>query len=120
MVLAKQAMDDLELLPEVCDPFPGGAEGEAVGRVLALHPAGSHSERDSATGDLVCGRGRTGEHRGVPEGRRRDQGAELQPGRVRGETADRRPGVERRAGLVESGDVVVGAEQRLDAVLLAG
>ncbi len=57
VVLAKQPMDDLELLPEVCDPLPGGAEGEAVGRVLALHPAGSHPERDAPTGDLVRGRG---------------------------------------------------------------
>jgi hypothetical protein len=47
-VLAEEFVHDLELLREAGDPLAGGREVEAVGLVLALHPAGAHAEHDAS------------------------------------------------------------------------
>ncbi len=118
--VAQEAMDDLDLVRQPGDALAGGRELEAVRLVLPLHPAGADPERDAAAGDLVGSRRRAGQHRRMAEGDGGDERAELERRRPRGEPRDRGPGVEHRPALVESGDVVVGAKQCLDAVGLAG
>ena len=94
---------------------------ESVGAVLALHPAGAEAELDPAAGDVVDGRGGVREQARQAERRGRDERPEAQRRRARGEARERRPGVVRDVpGLVRLRDVVVGAEERVDPVLLAG
>jgi hypothetical protein len=119
VVLAEEAVDDLELLTEARHAHARRREVEAVGLVLALHPAGTKPERDPAAGDLVGGRGGVRQHRRVTECGGRDERPELQLRRVCSEAGDRRPRIEHVTRLVEARHVVVGAEQRLDSVLLA-
>src|SRR5207245_490714 len=118
-LLAQQAMHDLQLLGEARHPLARGREVDAVRLVLALHPARADAELDAPARDLVRGRRLTREHRRVAEGDGRDEGAEAEARRPDRERAQRRPRVEDRPALVEAGEVVVGAEERLDAVLLA-
>src|SRR5262249_21842311 len=56
----------------------------------------------------------------LTECHRRDERPQLQLRRPLGEPGERRPRVEDGARLLEARDVVVGAEERLDTVLLAG
>src|SRR6476619_8571810 len=56
----------------------------------------------------------------MPERRRRHERAELELRRARRQAGDRRPRVDDVTVLVEPGEVMVGAEERLDAVFLAG
>ena len=95
--------------------------GEAERAVLALHPARAEPELDAAAGDVVGGRGCVREQRRRPEGGGGDERPEAQRRRAGGERRDRRPRVVRDVRvLVRLRDVVVGAEERVDAVLLAG
>src|SRR3954447_19370327 len=113
-------MDDLELLRETRESLARLREREAVRMVLAFHPACSETQLDPAARDVVDRRGRIREEPRQAEGRRRDQGPEAKRRRSRGEPGERRPRVVRDvAGLVRLRDVVVGAEERLDAVRLA-
>ena len=115
-----EPVDDLELLGEAREPLARLGEREAVGAVLALHPAGAEPELDPPAGDVVDGRGRVREQAGQPEGRRRDERPEAERRRARREPGERRPGVVRDVpGLVRLRDVVVGAEERVDPVRLA-
>ena len=114
-------MHDLELLGEHLDAHGCLREGEAEGAVLALHPACAEPELDPPAGHVVGGGGRVREERGCAEGGGGDERAEPKPRRACGERSDRRPGVVRDVrALVRLRDVVVGAEQRVDAVRLAG
>src|SRR6266545_3822086 len=119
-VLAQETVHDLDLFPEARNPLARGREVEPVRLVLALHPAGSDPERHAPVRDLVRRRRGAGEHGGMTEGAGRDERAELELGGPGREPRDRRPGVQDRPVLVGERDVVVGAEQRFDAVLLAG
>src|SRR4029077_7172287 len=96
-------------------------ERKAVRVVLCLVPARAEPELDAAARDVVDGRAHPREHRRTPEGRRRDHRAQPDPFRHGGEPGECRPGVERAAaGQVEDRLVVVGAEETLETVLLAG
>ena len=113
--------DDLELLLEQLEARAERRELEAVGLVLAFVPAGAEAEVDTAARDVVDGCDDLREHRRMAERRRRDEHAEAQPGRDRGEAGERRPGLERAALLVPiDREVVIRAEERAHAVLLAG
>ena len=95
-------------------------EGEAVARVLALVPAGAQAELDPAARDVVGGhRELTGQG-----GWRNVAGETSVPRRSRVVTPPRAGGWPRRrarrAGGHRERHVVVGAEQRLESVLLAG
>ena len=115
------AADDLELLLEQLEARAERRELEAVGLVLALVPAGAEAEVDTAARDVVDGGDELREHRRMAERRRRDEHAEAQPGRDRREAGERRPGLERAAILVpHDREVVIRAEERAHAVLLAG
>ena len=114
-------MHDLELLREPFDANGRLRELEAERAVLALHPAGAQSELDASAGYMVRRRDRVREQSRRAEGDGGDERPEPEGGRARGEGGDRRPGIVRDAvELVALRDVVVGAEERLDAVLLAG
>ncbi len=112
---------DLELPLQLVHPLADRREREPVGLVLGRVPAGAHAELDAPAGDLLRRHDGLGEHRRRPEGDRRDERAEPDPLRPRRERRDRRPRVE-RAGLAAADDreVVVGAEQPLEARRLAG
>ena len=115
------AADDRELLLEQLHARPERRELEAVGLVLALVPAGAEAELDAPVRDVVDGSDVLGEHRRVAERRRRDEHAEAQAGRDRREPRHRRPGSsEPRSSWPADREVVIRAEQRADAVLLAG
>src|SRR2546429_1879761 len=118
-ILAEEVVHDLELFSKSRHALACGAELEAVGAVLAVLPACSHAEGHAPARDLVRRRRRAGEHGWMPERRGGDERAELELRRARSEPGDRRPGVEDATVLVEPRDVVVGTEERLDAVLLA-
>ena len=109
-------VDDLELLLEHVHPLLHRQEREAVG--ACARPPTSRCPSPSSiapAGHVVGGRGELGQHRRVAEARRRDHRAEPQRRRARGERVDRPPGVERAAlALAHDGEVVVGAEERLD------
>ena len=112
---------DGELLLEHVHARPDRREAEAVGLVLALVPAGSEAELDAAIRDVVDRRHVLGEHGRVPERRGRDEHAQPELRRHRRQARHRHPRVERAALLVAvDREVVVGAEQRAHAVLLAG
>ena len=101
--------------------LPVGGKGEAVGLVLGLVPAGADPELDPAAGDVVDRDDVLRQHRGRPERDRRDHRPEPDPLGHRGERGQRRPGVERARGrAAEDGEVVVGAEQPLEADALGG
>ena len=63
--------------------------------MLGLEPAGSHSELDAPSGDVVRGHDELREHRCRAERHRRDQRSEPDPLGARGEGREGRPGVER-------------------------
>ena len=86
--------------------------------VLALVPTGAHADLDAAARDVVDGDGHPREHARVAEGRRRDERAEADALRERGEPRERRPGVVRVGVGPDDRRVVVGAEEPLEAVLL--
>ena len=113
-------VNHLELLGEDVHALARRGEREAVVLVLRPVPARPHPHLDPSARDLVDGHGGLGEHRRMPEGRRRHERAQPQRRGHRGETGQRRPGIERAAFLrAHDGAVVVGAEQRLVPVLLA-
>ena len=98
------AVHDLQLLGVRVHPVAQRREREPVRAVLGLHPAGAEADLDASVGDVV-GRGRElREHAGVPERRRRDERAQAQLRRDRGEGVDRPPGVERPATWSPSTD----------------
>ena len=100
---------------------PSGGKLEAVGLVLALVPAGADPELDAAVRDVIHGGGVLGQHRRMAERRGRDEHAEPEARRDRGQAGQRGPGLERAALLVPvDREVVVRAEERAHAVLLAG
>ena len=106
-----------QLLFEGVHARPERGQVEAVGIVLALPPPGAEPGLDPAAADLVDGHHRLGEDRGMAEGRRRDHRPQPQLRGDRGERRQRRPGVERAAlAPVLDREVVVGAEERADAV----
>src|SRR4249919_867468 len=110
--------NDLDLLREESEaPLPV-EEREAVRDVLPLVPARAHPDVDASARDVVDGHGHPGEHARVAERRGRDQSAEPDSIRERGQPGDRRPGVVRvRVGPDDRG-VVVGAEESLEVVAL--
>ena len=115
------AVDLLELPLELVEALAGRGEGQAVGLVLGLVPAGADSELDPAAGDVVDRDHVLRQHRGRPERDRRDHRPEPDPLGHRGERGQRRPGVEGAGGrAAEDGEVVVGAEQPLEADALGG
>ena len=113
--------DDLELPLEHGHPLRKVREVEAERLVLLHVPPGPEPELDSPSGDVVDGERVFRQHRRMPERDRRDERSEpdaLGSGRQSGE---RRPGIQRAPLLsAESGQVVVGAEEPLEAALLAG
>ena len=115
------AAHDRELLLEHLHARAQRREGEAVRLVLALVPAGAEAELDAAAGDVIDGGHGLGEHGGMTEGRRRDEHAEPEARRDRRQAGQRRPGLERAALVVAlDREVVIRAEQRAHAMLLAG
>ena len=81
---------------EQVEPLAGGREGQAVRRVLALPPAGADAEERPAAGQGVeRGRGLRGDP-GRPEGDRRAQRAERQPGVEPGDQPEGDPGLRDR------------------------
>ena len=119
-LLRPEPVDDLDLLGEHLDPRPRLREREAVRAVLALHPAGAEPELDPAARHVVGGRHRVREQPRQAEGRGGDERAEAQRRGACREGGDRRPRVVRDVvGLVSLRDVVIRAEERVDAVLLA-
>jgi hypothetical protein len=114
-------MHDLELLGEHLHAHARRRERKAERAVLALHPAGSEPELDPPARDVVGCRSGVGKQRGRPERRGGDERAETQLGRPRCESGERRPGVVRSApDATVAGQVVVGAEERLEPARLAG
>ena len=123
LVLRPRAVDDLELLGEAGEPRGLVEELEPVGAVLALVPAGAETELDPPAGDVARRRHDLRELGGMAEGGGGDERPEPEPLGARGERGHGRPGVERAAilePLAHHGAVVVGAEERLEPVLLAG
>src|SRR3954452_5620980 len=109
-------VDDLELLGQNRHPLTHRREREAVGGVLGLEPAGPDAELDAAAGDVVRRDHGLGQHARVAEGRGRDEGADAQRGRDRAQRRHGAPGIERAAlGVLVDGEVVVGAEKRVEA-----
>ncbi len=102
----QQRPDDREGLLEAIDPM---IEREAERSELRLVPAGPEAEDQAALADLVHGRGELGEHRRRVERRRRDEGAEPDPGGRRREAGEHRPDLPRatcRAVLVPIEEVI--------------
>jgi len=95
-------------------------EGDAQGSVLDVVPAGAHADLEAAAAQLVDGGHLAGQHGGVAEGRRRDQGAEADAGGVAGQRGERGPGFQRRARRVGVEVEVVAAEEGVVAGLLGG
>ena len=112
--------DDLGELPvELVHALAQRREVEAVRLVLGLEPARAETELDPATGDVVDGRDQLREHRDAAERDGRDQCAEPDPRRHRGEAGERCPRIERARGLpTDDRAVVVGAEQPVEVRLL--
>ena len=117
--LAPDPLDLLDLALELVEPLRHGRERKAERLVLVLVPAGADAEVDAPAGDVVGGQRELGQDGGGAERDRRDQRAEPDPLGDRGERADRAPGVERAVALRER-QVVVGAQQRLEAAALGG
>jgi hypothetical protein len=74
-----RAVHDLDLLGEDLEPRAGVVEGEAVGAVLGLEPAGAHPKLHAAARDVIDRDGRLGEQGRMPEGGGRDERAETNP-----------------------------------------
>ena len=87
--------------------------------MLELVPARPHADLDPAAAHLVDRRHDLGEAARMAERHRRDEHAEADPVGVAGETGHDGPGVGRRlAGRAREARVVVGPEERLEAVRL--
>src|SRR5687768_11937042 len=87
--------DDRELLLETSEALTEGREGDAVGAVLVVVPAGADAQLDATARHLVDLRHRDRERARQPEGRGGDQRAEADPLGVAGETRQRDPRVGR-------------------------
>ena len=110
------ARDLLELPVELVEALARRQEREAVGVVLALEPAGADAELGASARDVVDGDDALREHRGGPERDRRHHRPEAQRLRARGETGERRPGIERsRRRALADRLVVVGTEEPFEA-----
>jgi hypothetical protein len=115
--------ENLELLLESLEAFPHGlAEGEAVGGVFSLEPAGADTQVDAATAHLVDLGDLGGEDARVTEGDRGHERAEANRGRVPGEAGKVGPRLA-RSGL--AGDIthlqeVVAAQEGVVAEFLGG
>jgi hypothetical protein len=118
-LLAQEAMNDLHLLAESLDTTAVVKEPDSVCLVLASGPARTDPKRHTTARDLVGGGSQSRQHRRVTEGRRRHERPELEGRGPCRERSDRRPGIEHVPALVARGEVVVGAEERLDAAGLA-
>jgi hypothetical protein len=118
--VAPQAGDDLQLLLEAGELLLG--EGDAVGLVLLLEPAGTEAQLDAAAGHLVDLGDLDGEHAGQPEGAGGHQGAEPDALGLAGESGQGDPGVggAGQAVHVAHAEVVVGAEEGVEAEVLGG
>src|SRR3954453_665551 len=113
-------VDDLELLGQNRHPLTHRREREAVRGVLALEPAGPDAELDAAAGDVVRRDHGLGQHARVAKRRGRDESPDAQRGRDRAQRRHGAPGVERATlGVLVDGEVVVGAEERVEAEPLA-
>ena len=114
-------MHDLYLLGEAAEPLTGVGERNAVRGVLGLVPAGAEAQFDPSPAHLIDLRDTDRERAGQPERRRADQRAEPDPGGLARQRGQREPGVG-RAGQPRATDrqVVVGAEERVEAELLRG
>ena len=118
--LGPRAVDDLELLAHPVHALAQRREGEAVGDVLGLEPARPEPELHAPARDVIGRHDELREHGRMAERGGRHERAEPQRVRHRGEPGDRPPGVQRAARLAaEHGQVVVGAEERLEAEPLA-
>ena len=119
--LRPEPVHELELLGEHGEADARLREREAVGAVLALHPAGAEAELDPSAGDMVGGRDGVREQAGGAERGGGDERAEPERRRPRRERGDDGPRVVGDVRLlVALRDVMVGAEERPDAVLLTG
>ena len=71
--LAQQGHQDLDGLLETVEAFLHGPEGDAVGGVLVLLPAGTDAEHESPLTDRVDGGRDLGQHGRVAIGDARDE-----------------------------------------------
>jgi hypothetical protein len=115
-----QPGNDLELLLQPVEAFPGRGKGDPVGPVLAFEPARSDPElRPPAAHGIHLG-DRHGQRAGEAESGRGDQGAEPDPAGLPGQPGEGDPRVGRtgQAGAVPHPQVVIGAEEGVEALLL--
>ena len=113
--------DDGKLLLQPVEALAHAREGDAVGRVLRLEPAGTEPELDPATAHLVDAGDGDRERAGEPERRRRHERAEADAAGVACQAGEGGPGVGRAGGAVARHvQVVVGAEERVEAEVLGG
>jgi hypothetical protein len=87
--LLKERADDRERFLE---PIDAVIERDPERPKLGLVPAGAEPEDQTATTDLIDGRGLFGEDRGVVEGRASDERPELDPAGTGGDRGEHRPG----------------------------
>ncbi len=97
-------------------------EGDAVGGVLGLVPAGAEAQLDPAAGHLVDLGDLDGEHAGQPEGGGGHQRAQADPGGLPGQPGEGDPGVggAGQAVRVAHAQVVVRAEEGAVVQVLGG
>ena len=116
---APEPGDDRHLLLVPVEPLPQLRERDAVGGVLGLEPAGPDAELHPAAAHLVDLRDRDRQGSGQPEGGRRHERAEPDPGGLAGQSGEGHPGVGRPGQAVPAHrQVVVGPEEGVEAGLL--
>ena len=115
--LAPQPVQDGELVLEQVGTFVDRREGQPVLAMLEVVPAGPDADLDATAAHLVDGRHDLREVAEVPERDRRDQHAQPDPVGLAGQPGEDGPGIGgRHAGGSREARVVVGAEERLEAV----
>ena len=91
VVFRPQLGDDGERFPETLRALLGAVEGNAVGVMLELLPAGANAEVEPAAAHVIDGRRHLRQHRGIPVGVAGDEDAEPNPLRLRREGGKQRP-----------------------------
>jgi hypothetical protein len=115
-----QARDDGQLVLEALEALAERREGDGVGLVLGLVPAGAEAQLDAAAAHLVDLRHRDGERARMAEGGRGHQRAQPDALGVSGQAGQRdvRVGGAREPGDAAHLQVVVRAEEGVEAQLL--